>query len=129
MEWCTALLRISYLPLLLWVVLILTDRAKNSNFQDDVDAKCRDISEAMRDRVAKGYGFNAAQNVKILNNDVVLQTLWEWLTRIPTPPTSLMKPSAHYIEWEPIHKCGTTTIDGLDHASKRTACYAPFPWQ
>jgi hypothetical protein len=47
---------------------------------DDVDAKCRDISEAMRDRVAKGYGFNAAQNVKILNDDVVLKTLWEWLT-------------------------------------------------
>ena len=33
-----------------------------------------------------------------------------------------------YRNVEPIHKCGTTTIDGLDHASKRTACYAPFPW-
>jgi hypothetical protein len=33
-----------------------------------------------------------------------------------------------YRNVEPIHKCGTTTIDGLDHASKRTACYALFPW-
>ena len=30
-----------------------------------------------------------------------------------------------YRNVEPIHKCGTTTIDGLDHAS---ACYALFPW-
>ena len=28
--------------------------------------------------------------------------------------------------WNPY--TGTTTIDGIDHASKRTACYAPFPW-
>lgn len=62
--------------------------AKNSNTQDAVNARCKDISEAMRDRVAKGYGFSAAQNVKILNDDVVLKTLWEWLARILTPPTN-----------------------------------------
>jgi hypothetical protein len=46
---------------------------------DDVTRRSKDISEAMRERVAKGYGFNAAQNVKILDDDVVLQNVWAWL--------------------------------------------------
>ena len=59
----------------------------NSSTQADVTPRCRDVSEAMRDRVAKGYGFNAAQNVKVLNDDIVLQRVWEWLSRILALPT------------------------------------------
>ena len=61
---------------------------KFSITQDDVIAvKCRDISEVMRDRVAKGYGFNAVQNAKLLEDDVILRNVWEWLAgTLPLPP-------------------------------------------
>jgi hypothetical protein len=46
---------------------------------DNVAARHRDISECMRERVAKGYGFDAAKNVKLLTDNVVLQDVWAWL--------------------------------------------------
>lgn len=37
----------------------------------------------MQERVAEGYGFNATENVKILNDDVILKNVWVWLKCIP----------------------------------------------
>ena len=39
----------------------------------------KDISERMRERVAKGYGFDAVKNVKLLADDQMLQDVWAWL--------------------------------------------------
>ena len=69
---------------------ILVTCSKNSTSQDAVAARCRDISEAMKDRVAKGYGFNPAQNVMVLDDDVILRSVWEWLASILIPPTDHM---------------------------------------
>ena len=38
----------------------------------------------MRERVAKGYGFDAAKNVKLLTDDRILQEVWVWLKCIQT---------------------------------------------
>lgn len=45
----------------------------------DIATHCKDISDCMRERVAKGYGFEAAANVKLLSDDEVLQRVWVWL--------------------------------------------------
>ena len=49
-----------------------------------------DISEKIRRRVAKGYGFSPSTNVKLLKGDPVLQEVWAWLQCILTTPTMLV---------------------------------------